>query len=45
MPRKEKLAHALFVRWRDVEIGAFGIPAIFAVIVLTVVFARWCGVL
>jgi hypothetical protein len=26
-------------------IGAFGIPAILAVIVLTVVFARWCGVL
>jgi hypothetical protein len=45
VPRKEKLAHALFVRWRDVEIGAFWIPAILAVIVLTIVFARWCGVL
>jgi hypothetical protein len=45
MPRKEKSAHALFVRWRELEIGAFGIPAILAVIVLTFVLARWCAVL
>jgi hypothetical protein len=45
MPRKEKTDHALFVRWRDLEIGAFGIPAIVAVIVLTFVLARWFGVI
>jgi hypothetical protein len=45
MPRNDKFAHALFLRWRDLEIGAFGIPAILAVVVLIFVMARWWGVL
>jgi hypothetical protein len=45
MPRKEKSAHALFLRWGDLEFGAFGIPAIIAFVVLTFVLGRWWGVL
>jgi hypothetical protein len=45
MPLKKKIDHALFVKWRELEVGAFGIPAIIAVIVCTLVLARWCGVL
>lgn len=45
MTHKEKSTHALFLRWRDLEVGAFGIPAIIAVIILTFVLARWWSVL
>jgi hypothetical protein len=45
MPLKKKIDHALFVKWRELEVGAFGIPAIIAVTVCTLVLARWCGVL
>ena len=45
MPQKEKPFHALFVRWRDVEIGAFGIPAIIAFIVLSLLVARWLALI
>jgi hypothetical protein len=43
MPRKEKQTHALLVRWGRFELRALGLPAIIAVVVLTVVGARWFG--
>lgn len=45
MTPREKPGHALFVKWRDLEIGAFGIPAIIAVIIMTVVLAKWWGII
>jgi hypothetical protein len=45
MPQKQRPAHALFVRWRELEIGAFGIPAIIAFVVVALLLARWSGVL
>ena len=45
MPPKKEPVHALFVRWRELEIGAFGVPAIVAVIVITALGARWLGLI
>ncbi len=45
MPRKEKYAHALLVRWGRFELHALGLPAIIAVVVFTVLGARWFGLL
>jgi hypothetical protein len=45
MLQKKEPAHALFVKWRDLEIGAFGIPAIIAVIVVALIGARWLGLI
>lgn len=45
MPQEDKPPHALFFRYRNLEIRALGIPAIIAVIVATLVIARLCGVL
>jgi hypothetical protein len=45
MLQKKEPSHALFVRWRDLEIGAFGIPAIVAVVVVALLGARWLGLI
>ena len=45
MPYKREPAHALFVRWRELEIGAFGIPAIVALVVVAFLLARLIGIL
>jgi hypothetical protein len=45
MPRKEKSTHALFLRWGGLEFGAFGIPAIIALVVVMFILGRWRGIL
>jgi len=35
--------HALLVRWGKFELQAFGFPAIIAVMIFTIVGARWLG--
>lgn len=47
MPLKKRTEHALFIKWRDLEIAASGIPAIiaFVFLVLAVIGARWLGLL
>lgn len=47
MPLKKRPDHALFVKWRDLEIAASGIPAIiaFVFIVLALLGARWLGLI
>lgn len=45
MSQKRELTHALFVKWRELEIGAFGIPAIVAFVVVALLGARWLGLI
>jgi hypothetical protein len=45
MPKKKEPSHALFLRWGSCELGAFGIPAIAAVVVLALLGARWLGLI
>jgi hypothetical protein len=45
MTPEKQPRHALFVRWKDYELGAFGVPAIVAVIMLALIGARWLGVI
>lgn len=45
MPQKREPNHALFLKWRELEIGAFGIPAIIAFVVIALLGARWLGLI
>lgn len=45
MPRQLKSAHALFVTCRGFELRTLGLPAIITVIVITIVLAKWGGVI
>ena len=45
MPQKNEPDHALFLKWHELEIGAFGIPAITAFVVIALLGARWLGVI
>lgn len=37
--------HALFLRFGNCELGALGLPAIAVVVVLTLLGARWLGLI
>jgi hypothetical protein len=37
--------HALLLRWGKCEVHALGIPAIVAVVLLTLLGARWMGLI
>ena len=35
--------HALFLKWGKLELGAFGIPAIGALVIIALIAAGWIG--
>jgi hypothetical protein len=43
-PNKE-LQHALLFKWGKFQLGAYGVPAIVAVILIAVIGAKWVGIL
>ena len=45
MLQKKEPRHALFLRFGNCELGALGVPAIAAVVVLALLGARWLGLL
>lgn len=45
MLHEKYLRHALLVRWEKCELQALGIPAIIAVVVFTLLGARWLGLI
>ncbi len=45
MSPEKQPPHALFVRWGKFEIQALGFPAVIAVVIFTVVGARWLGLI
>jgi hypothetical protein len=44
-PKETPPNHALFVEWGRFKLGAYGIPAIAALIVIAVIGGRWFGLL
>jgi hypothetical protein len=45
MSPEKQSPHVLFVRWGKFELQALGIPAVIAVVVFTIVGARWLGLI